>query len=71
MCSANKRHACRFATLVQYTTWELLMREWEEGICYSFGNKQTVPMEQLERDLEEGTQQKSTASFKSEKEPWR
>jgi len=47
------------------------MREWEEGIRYSFGNKQTVPLEQLEKDLQEGTQQKSTASFKSEKEPWR
>ena len=49
------------------------MREWQEGIRYSFGNKQTVPLEQLEKDLQEGTQQKSTASFKSEKEkePWR
>jgi len=71
MFSAYKRHACRFATLGQYPRWELLMREWEEGIRYSFGNKQTVPLEQLEKDLQEGTQQKSTASFKSEKEPWR
>ncbi len=71
MFSAYKRHACRFATLGKYPRWELLMREWEEGIRYSFGNKQTVPLEQLEKDLQEGTQQKSTASFKSEKEPWR
>jgi len=71
MCSAHKTHACRFPTLGQYTTWELLMREWKEGIRYSFGNKQTVPLEQLEKDLQEGIQQKSTASFKSEKEPWR
>ncbi|KAL0018353.1 hypothetical protein WJX79_006177, partial [Trebouxia sp. C0005] len=61
----------RFATLGQYASWELLMREWREGIRYSFGNKQTVPLQQLEKDLQEGTQQKSTASFKSEKEPWR
>ncbi len=47
------------------------MREWKEGIRYSFGNKQTVPLEQSEKDLQEGIQQKSTASFKSEKEPWR
>ena len=47
------------------------MREWKEGIRCSFGNKQTVPLEQLEADLQEGTQQKSTGSFKSEKEPWR
>ena len=71
MCSAHKRHACRFASLGQYTTWELLMREWKEGIHYSFGNKQTVPLEQLEKDLQEGIQQKSTACFKSQKEPWR
>ncbi len=27
MCSAYKRHACRFATRGQYPTWKLLMRE--------------------------------------------
>ena len=63
--------AHRFATLGRYTTWELLLKEWKEGIRYSFGNKQTVPLEQLERELQEGLQQKSTATFKSKKEPWR
>ena len=59
---------CRFATLGRYPTWEVFLREWKEGICYSFGNKQTMP---LEKDLHEGLQQKSTATSRSQKEPWR
>lgn len=47
------------------------MTEWKEGIRFASGNKQTVPMEQLEKDLQEGVQQKSTAGSISEKEPWR
>ena len=39
--------------------------------AYSFGNNQAVPLEQLEKDLQEGIQEKSSAGFKSEKEPLR
>ena len=46
--------SCRWATLGKYPTWELLMREWIDGIRYAAGNKQTVPMEQLERELQKG-----------------
>ena len=47
------------------------MKEWKEGVRYAFSNKQTVPLEQLEKDLQEGVQFPSTASQKSDKEPWR
>ena len=56
LCSAktNSTVMCahRFATLGRYTTWELILKGWKEGIC----NKQTVPLEQLERELQEGLQ---------------
>ena len=42
------------------------MSEWKEGIRYGHGNKQTVPMEQLEKDFQEGLQQNA-----SQKLPWR
>ena len=42
------------------------MQEWKEGIRYGHGNKQTVPMEQLEKDFQEGVQQAA-----SKKLPWR
>ena len=47
------------------------MTEWKEGIRFASGNKQTVPMEQLEKDLQEGVQQQSTAGSICEKERWR
>lgn len=63
--------ACRFRSLGKYPSWEPLLEEWKEGIRFTYGNKQTVPMEQLEKDLQEGVQYKSTAVSTSDKEPWR
>ncbi|DBB03043.1 TPA: hypothetical protein ACH3X1_000021 [Trebouxia sp. C0004] len=59
----------RFATLGQYTTWELLTREWKEGIqlWQQAGGATGAAGEGPSR----GVQQKSSAGFKSEKEPWR
>lgn len=48
-----------------------MLDEWRVGICYSSGKKQTVPMERLEKELQEGVQQPSSSGITPSHLPWR
>lgn len=65
---------CRFRTLTAYPSWKILLAEWNQGIQLGSGTsgvRKTVQLMQLEKDKQEGVQQKSTSTFKSSKVPWR
>ena len=47
---------CRYATLGQYPSWDVLLTEWKEGILFGNGLKRTEPWSVLERDYKEGKQ---------------
>ena len=58
---------CRYATLGQYPSWDVLLTEWKEGIVFGNGLKRTEPWSVMERDYKEGMQVSGDDSWI----PWR